>query len=194
MTWVPGEDLIIAGRVVSQGGWRPHPGLRVFNLFMGPNVDKRGNPKKAGRWLDIKQEAYKRDYWTSLYRGYEKKGGAAHVAADLREYDISEFNPKAPPPKTAAFLEIVNANRSPEDAEFADVPDRLHNPDSVTVQMVVDAATGAAVTRIDVVRPHSARNRRASAARCGQEPFAEDGPVPTAENPPCRVPQGWEQH
>ena len=35
------------------------------------------------------------------------------------------FNPKAPPPQTEAFCEIVNASRSPEDAELADALDRL---------------------------------------------------------------------
>ena len=39
-----------------------------------------------------------------------------HVAAYLRELDISGFDPKAPPPKTAAFWDIASASRAPEDA------------------------------------------------------------------------------
>ena len=42
--------------------------------------------------------------------------------------DISSFDPKAPPPKTPAFWAIVDASRVPEDAELADVLDRLGNP------------------------------------------------------------------
>ena len=33
---------------------------------------------------------------------------------------MTGFNAKAPPPKTAAFLEIVDANRAPEDSELMD--------------------------------------------------------------------------
>ena len=35
----------------------------------------------------------------------------------LAELDISGFDPKAPPPKTPAFWDIVDAGRAPEDAE-----------------------------------------------------------------------------
>jgi hypothetical protein len=42
--------------------------------------------------------------------------------------DLSGFNPKAPPPKTAAFWEIVDASRAPEDGELADVLDKLNSP------------------------------------------------------------------
>ena len=51
-----------------------------------------------------------------------------HVAAYLASLDISGFDPKAPSPKTPAFWDIVDANRAPEDAELADVLDRMGNP------------------------------------------------------------------
>jgi hypothetical protein len=35
----------------------------------------------------------------------------------LENLDLSGFDPKAPPPHTDAFFEIVNASRSPEDAQ-----------------------------------------------------------------------------
>ena len=54
-----------------------------------------------------------------------RSGGFGHVAAYLAEFDLSDFNPKAPPTKTAAFWAIVDANRPPEDAELADVLDEL---------------------------------------------------------------------
>ena len=62
-----------------------------------------------------------------------RRGGMRHVAAYLARLDLSDFNPKAPPPKTAAFWDIVDANRAPEDAELADVLDRLGNPDATTL-------------------------------------------------------------
>jgi hypothetical protein len=48
----------------------------------------------------------------------------------LNNLDISGFDPKAPPPKTPAFWDIVNANIAPEDAEIADAIDALGNPDA----------------------------------------------------------------
>ncbi len=67
-----------------------------------------------------------------LWRWYDN-GGDRHVAAYLAELDLSAFDPKAPPPKTAAFWDIVDANRAPEDAELADVLDRIGNPDATTL-------------------------------------------------------------
>src|SRR5207237_10112104 len=69
-------------------------------------------------------------------------GGFEHVAAYLTELDLSAFDPKAPPPKTAAFWDIVDANRAPEDAELADVLDALGNPDAVTPNQLRAKATG----------------------------------------------------
>ena len=53
------------------------------------------------------------------------------------------LRPKAPPPKTPAFWDIVNANNAPEDAELADVLDALGCPDAVTPKQLIAAATGA---------------------------------------------------
>ena len=54
-----------------------------------------------------------------------KRGGINNVAAYLAELDISQFNAKAPPPRTASFWTIVDAGGAPEDAEFADAIDAL---------------------------------------------------------------------
>jgi hypothetical protein len=59
-----------------------------------------------------------------LWNWYNE-GGDRHVAAYLDAYDRSGFDPKAPPPKTKAFWDIVDASRAPEDAELADVIDAL---------------------------------------------------------------------
>jgi len=60
-----------------------------------------------------------------LDRWYQREGGISHVAAYLAQLDLADFDAKAPPPKTAAFYEIVDANRAPENAELADVLDKL---------------------------------------------------------------------
>jgi hypothetical protein len=83
-------------------------------------------------WSNLTKENFDHGYWNGLWGWYER-GGIAHVAAYLAELDISSFDPKAPPPKTAAFWEIVEANRAPEDAELADLLDQLGNPAAVTL-------------------------------------------------------------
>jgi len=93
-------------------------------------------------WSNRTKEDFTQAYWDELWNWYEA-GGFEHVAAYLTELDISSFNPKAPPPKTPAFWDIVNANNSPEDAELADVLDALGNPDAVTPKQLIAAATGA---------------------------------------------------
>jgi hypothetical protein len=95
-------------------------------------------------WSNHRKEDFAQTYWDELWNWYGA-GGFGHVAAYLAELDISSFNPKAPPPKTAAFWDIVTANNAPEDAELADVLDALGNPDAVTPKRLIAAATGGTV-------------------------------------------------
>ena len=69
-----------------------------------------------------------------MYSWYEEQGGIRHVAAYLDALDLAGFDPKAPPPKTQAWWDIIDANRAPEDAELADILDALGNPDAVTLE------------------------------------------------------------
>ena len=66
-------------------------------------------------WSELSKDDFEPNYWTDLWRWYEA-GGYGHVAAYLAGLDLTGFDPKAPPPKTQAFWEIVDASRSPEDA------------------------------------------------------------------------------
>jgi hypothetical protein len=75
-------------------------------------------------------------YWQKLWRWYEDKNGFAHVAAYLRAVDLSDFDPKAPPPKTPAWHAIVAANHAPEDMELSAVIEDLDNPDALTLEML----------------------------------------------------------
>jgi Bifunctional DNA primase/polymerase, N-terminal/Family of unknown function (DUF5906) len=87
-------------------------------------------------WSDMKITDFTDDYWRNLYGWYDG-GGAANVAAYLRRCDLSDFDPKAPPPKTRAFWEIVREAHTPEDAELADTLDKLNNPAVVTIEQLV---------------------------------------------------------
>ena len=92
-------------------------------------------------WSELKKESIADDYWNKLW-GFYAAGGTWHIAAYLRDFDISSFDPKAPPPKTPAFWDIVYANRAPEDAELADVLERLGNPDATILAWVANEADG----------------------------------------------------
>jgi Family of unknown function (DUF5906)/Bifunctional DNA primase/polymerase, N-terminal len=91
-------------------------------------------------WSNLTQNDFTGDYWQKLYRWYGSGGNAA-VAEFLLSRDLSGFDAKAPPPKTGAFWEIVNANRAPEDAELADVLDELGRPDVVMLDRVASQAS-----------------------------------------------------
>jgi hypothetical protein len=92
-------------------------------------------------WSSCQKEHFPDGYWNRIW-GWYADGGCEHVAAYLNELDLSDFDAKAPPAKTAAFHDIVNVNRAPEDAELADVIDNLKNPDALTVKQLMAAATG----------------------------------------------------
>jgi hypothetical protein len=90
-------------------------------------------------WSDCKESDQKPDYWRDLHHWFDKENGIAAVVAHLQQLDLSGFNAKAPPARTAAWWEIVDSNRAPEDAELSNALDRLDNPDAVTVAMVIAA-------------------------------------------------------
>lgn len=90
-------------------------------------------------WSETTRDDFSADYWNQLYRWYGG-GGAEHVVAYLAQLDLSDFDAKAPPEKTAAFWAIADANRSPEDAELADVLDALGNPNAVTLHKIIARA------------------------------------------------------
>jgi hypothetical protein len=80
------------------------------------------------------------DYWKRIW-SYYADGGLQHVAACLEQRDLSGFDAKAPP-KTASFWIIADANRVPEEAEFADLLDGLDNPEAVTLSRIQNLAEG----------------------------------------------------
>jgi len=150
-------------------------------------------------WSQATKDDFSEEYWNSLWQWYEASG-FGHVAAYLRGLDVSDFNPKAPPKKTAAFYEIVNANHAPEEAELADTIDRLSDkherqdgslsvdangdpvlvpPHAITIEILKEAAGYGSETALWL---NDRKNRRAIPHRlekCGYEPVrndvAEDG-------------------
>jgi Family of unknown function (DUF5906) len=113
-------------------------------------------------WSDATKDDFSEEYWRELWQWYGRHGnGIGHVAAYLQLVDLSAFNPKAPPAKTPAYWDIVDANRAPEDAELADVLERLGNPTAVTKQQLIAEAVAFDSNNEDLARwLKDARNAR----------------------------------
>ncbi len=98
-------------------------------------------------WSESVKEEFPADYWRAFHRWLDA-GGNGHVAAYLRTLDLSDFDSKATPPRTAAFDAIVQANHAPGEAEVADCIDHLGKPPAFTLKMLEDAATQRGVTAL----------------------------------------------
>jgi hypothetical protein len=115
-------------------------------------------------WSNLRKEDFNPEYWNTLW-GWYHSGGFEDVAAYLAELDLTDFDPKAPPPQTTAFWEIVDVNRAPEDAELADVIDAMGNPDALTIKQLIANATGEAAEWLMDRRNRKAFRHRLE--RCG---------------------------
>jgi hypothetical protein len=157
--------------------------LREYNIVNCCGVIITSNHKTDGiylpaddrrhhvAWSDLNKEDFQTPYWNGLWHWYAT-GGTGHVAAYLAQLDISTFDPNAPPPKTAAFWDIVDASRAPEDAELADALEQLGNPDATTLIRVQNVATGDFETWM-----RERKNRRQIPHRfeqCGYVPVRND--------------------
>jgi Family of unknown function (DUF5906) len=90
-------------------------------------------------WSELRKVDFGSDYFDRIWAWFDD-GGAEHVAAYLSELDLSDFNPKRPPPKTEAWWTIVTANHAPEEAELADTIDKLGNPAALIIDDMVSKA------------------------------------------------------
>lgn len=125
--------------------------LREYSVFNVTGVIITSNHKSDGlylpaddrrhyvAWSNLNRDSFPEDYWRKLYAWYGQ-GGIGHVAAYLQTLDLTGFDPKAPPPKTPAFWDIVSANHAPEDAELADALETLGWPHAVTIASIADTS------------------------------------------------------
>ena len=130
---------------------RPYYVFNVLGLLITTNHKAGGIylPAEDRRyyvaWSNRIKEEFSDDTRNKLWHWLRHEGGHADVAAYLRTYDISGFDPFAPPPKTSAFKDIVAANIAPEDTELGDALEALGNPDAVTVLDIVTSPHGASL-------------------------------------------------
>src|SRR5262249_37830276 len=135
---------------------REYPVFNVCGVVITSNYKTNGIylPAEDRRhyvaWSNLKKNDFDQAYWNKLWAWYAD-GGFGHVAAYLAELDLSDFNPKAAPPKTEAFWAIVDASRAPEDSELADAIDKLGHetpegeiikPKAITIKMIERVAAG----------------------------------------------------
>jgi hypothetical protein len=133
---------------------REHYVFNVLGLLITTNY-KTDLPSDDRRhyvaWSNFTKGDFEPAYWNEIW-GWYHTGGFEHAAAYLSAFDISSFDPKAPPPQTAAWWDIVSANSAPEDADLADTIDALGKPnkhgdpippDVLTLKQLAAVASGA---------------------------------------------------
>jgi hypothetical protein len=90
-------------------------------------------------WSNLTPTDFTPGYWDQLWAYYDN-GGYADIATMLDNYDLDGFNPKAPPPKTEAFWQVVNSSRAPEFTDLDDALQILGYPDAVTIDRICTVA------------------------------------------------------
>ena len=149
--WLGGTAVSVLK--VADKNVKVHPVVDVAGFVIGTNHKIRGlflPPDDARHyvawsyrtwddWGDATQDELVEKYHAPLFKWFDEEGGNERVAHYLRNLDLSKFNPKAPPPKTAAWHEIVNARRDPDVGGLERILDSLDNPPAVTVAEVARA-------------------------------------------------------
>jgi hypothetical protein len=92
---------------------------------------------------ESKRSDFPADYFDNFYVWYDKQGGIGHVIAYLQSYDLTSFNAKTAPLKTAAFWNMVNVERTADYGELADAIDALGKPEALTLIELIEKAPGA---------------------------------------------------
>jgi hypothetical protein len=126
---------------IDEKNMREYQAVNVCGVIMTTNHKAGGlylppdDRRHYVAWSPTPTGFFTPEYFDVLYRWFQE-GGNEIVAHYLTTLDISAFNPKATPPKTPAFWEIVQSARAPESADVADALDALGRPDAVTLAML----------------------------------------------------------
>jgi hypothetical protein len=127
-------------------------------LFL-PNDDRRHLIAAS----ESKRADFPPDFFKKFYHWYDNEGGIGHVVAYLQQYDLSKFDPKLAPLKTAGFWNMVHVDLGPDHSELTEAIDALGTPDALIVAQLVEKAPSAewlTDRRMSRVIPHRLR-------RCG---------------------------
>jgi hypothetical protein len=99
-------------------------------------------------WSDLPETYFGDAYFQELYEWYAKGGNEA-VLDYLQCFDLAAFNPKAPPPRTQAFFEIVATSFAPEDAELLNAIEAAGKPRALTIERLKLNAEGSLAQWLD---------------------------------------------
>lgn len=130
---------------VDEKNIREHPVFNVMGVIITSNHKTDGIylPADDRRhfvvWSDMTKDDFPDSYWNDIYQ-WLRLGGTEIVAEHLATLDLSGFDPKAPPPKTSAFWEIVQSSRAPENSPLADVLDEMDWPEAITLRSLASRA------------------------------------------------------
>jgi hypothetical protein len=132
---------------------------------------------------ECKASEFSDDYWPKFWSWYHNEDGFAHVTAYLQTIDLSGFDPKASPRKTAAFLTMADSGAAPEEADLMNVIDAIGNPPALTIAQLVSAPNGGSLDWL--LERKSRRTVPHWLERCGylsqRNPAAKDGLWPINE-------------
>ena len=99
---------------------------------------------------EAKKDDFDPDYWNGIWKWYDD-GGLDDVVAFLERYDLTGFDPKAPPEKTPAFWRLVDGATAPEIPALRDTLDELGTPRGdgsvalptvITLEMIIGSCAG----------------------------------------------------
>jgi len=134
-------------------------------------------------WSERSVNDFAPGYWNRYYqwRGYDEGGnrirsdqvsGDEHVTAFLAARDLSNFDPKAPPPKTAAWQRVVTVSGNTDDAELTNVLEHMGDdwifdgvpsmPDALTMPLVARQAARDGNFELRGLFADAGKRRRAS--------------------------------
>jgi hypothetical protein len=81
------------------------------------------------------KEEFSKEYWDAIY-GWFRNGGFEAIAHYLATFDLSGFDAKSPPPKTAGWYAAMGAGVAPETGDLLDVIEGMGTPPAVTLSMI----------------------------------------------------------
>lgn len=137
---------------------RPYPVANVCGVVITTNYKHEGLywPINSRRyylaWTDVEADHFSSDYFAVIWDWY-RNGGIWNVIEWLKQLDLSQWDPNAPPPKTDAFIAVAVAaaaggegtggNTTGDDAAAeltGALLDLLSNPEYLTTQQLRQAA------------------------------------------------------
>jgi hypothetical protein len=133
---------------------------KVGGLYLPP-----GDRRTYVPWSERKKEEFGETYFVRFWDYLRKEGGYGHVAAYLRQRDLSNFDPHAPPPRTETFHAIVQAGRAPEDTDLGNAIDELERPPVCSLATIAATKAGAAMEWL--FEPKARRAMPHRMERCG---------------------------